>query len=380
MRYLLGLTVNNYVKRFDGNAANSGDVIISDATDWKVGSLSANESNVPHTIRLTLTAKEDNYNPSGFSTTKSQTIRIKADASFRFITGLESATRDGVEKTFINDSTNCIGFAKQHTDSDADNRFDIHRDVILYPGMSATFSYDSVGQKWKLISTNETNVTFGGYYDVKTSQQGTIISDNFHFDGSTRDGGAITRSSAGVVASSKTTTTNFSTGTSGSAGVSCLISWAGIGRFNSNEYYMRTYARVRFEDLSTSSEDFDFIFGYGEFLGIDTTADNKRGVYITYKREENSGGFVLNSHDGTTKSQVNAGSAIVADRWYEIEVIYYPFGEATCFIDGVRYSKTNNIPTTGSSSHIFMIEKDNGSSARIVYTNTVEEKTVAVNE
>ena len=70
----------------------------------------------------------------------------------------------------------------------------------------------------------------------------------------------------------------------------------------------------------------------------------------------------------------------MADRWYEIEVIYYPFGEATCFIDGVRYSKTNNIPTTGSSSHIFMIEKDNGSSARIVYTNTVEEKTVAVNE
>ena len=380
IKRLAGFTSSGTIKYFDGDAANSGDIIVSNGTDWTVGSITANESNVPHTIRITLSAKQDNYNPSGLSLTKSQTIRVKADASFRFITGLEAATRDGVQKTFINDSTNCFGLAKLHTDSDVDNRFNVTRDVIIYPGMSVTMQYDSVSQKWNLISTNQNETTFASYYDVKTQNTGVIISDNFHFDGSTRDGGSITRSSAGNITDSKTGTTNFNTGTSTNAGVACLISYNGIARFNSNEYYLRTYTRVRFEDLSSATEDYDFTFGYGEFSGIDTTADAKKGVYVTYKREENSGGFVLKSHDGTTQTSVNAGSAIAADTWYEIEVIYYPFGEAACFINGVRYSKTNNIPTSGSTSHILMVEKDAGTTSRTAYINTLEERTVVVNE
>lgn len=38
MRYLMGLSVNNYVKRFDANPIQTGDFLISDGTDWGVSS------------------------------------------------------------------------------------------------------------------------------------------------------------------------------------------------------------------------------------------------------------------------------------------------------------------------------------------------------
>lgn len=38
MRYLMGLSVNNYVKRFDANPIQNGDFLISDGTDWGISS------------------------------------------------------------------------------------------------------------------------------------------------------------------------------------------------------------------------------------------------------------------------------------------------------------------------------------------------------
>ena len=379
MRFILGLTPSNYIKRVE--AVDPDQILISDGTDWVSGTLTANESNTPATIRpAQLTAKMDDWTPTGYSTTKTQLIALTGDGSFRFITGMAAATRDGVVKTLENEgATNCVGIAAKHTGSSAANRFNMEKDLILYPYVSATFRYDSVGAYWKLIGTTESSTTFNALYDVNTARVGQILSDNMHLDGQV-NGGAITRSSAGNITESKLVTTNFSTGAA-ATGIACNIGYQGQARITgANLVYIRTSTRVRLEDLSTAAEDYDFTFGYGEFSGADTLARTKEGFFLTYTHSESSGSFVLFTHNGTTGTALAVGSPIAADTWYELELIYYPYGEVVAYIDGTRYSTTTTVTSVAALSPIFMIEKDAGTTARLVYTTYFQDKVCHVSE
>lgn len=378
VRRLMGVAASGYLKAVDGDALTAGDFLVSDGTDWTVGNINDYVENFPQVLRPSqLTAKTDNWNPTGYSTTKKQTIELSGDGSFRFITGLEAATRDGIEKVLSNNDTNCVGIAKQHTDSDAENRFDINKDVILFPNMEATFRYDSVGQRWKLFSSSEASISYAAKYDVKATDFGSVTSDNFYYDGQNA-GGSIARLSAGSVTGDKLSTTYFTTSTAATASP-CLISYSGVANLTAVAY-IRTYARVRFEDLSTAAEDYDFTFGYLAYSGIDTTARTKRGFALTYTHSENSGSFSLWSHNGTTGTSAGIGSAIAADTWYNLELVYYPHGEVATWINGTRYSTTTTVPTTGVLSYMQMLDKDNGTTASIQYFTSLEDRVILVSE
>jgi hypothetical protein len=339
---------------------------------------SSAETNALATIRpAQLAAQTDNWNPTGYSTTVTQVIELSGDGSFRFITGMEAATRDGVLKTLSNTDSNCVGIAKQHTDSDAENRFDINKDVILFPGMEATFRYDSVGQRWKLFSSSEASISYAAKYDVKATDFGSVTSDNFYYDGQNA-GGSIARLSAGGVTGDKLSTTYFTTSTAAGASP-CLISYSGVANLAATAY-IRAYARVRFEDLSTAAQDYDFTLGYLAYSGIDTTARTKRGFALTYTHSENSGSFSLWTHNGTTGTSAGIGSAITADTWYNLELVYYPHGEVAAWINGTRYSTTTTVPTTGVLSYMQMMDKDNGTTASIQYFTSLEDRVILVSE
>ena len=130
---------------------SDGDVLgwhTGNILSWDTPTGSASETNAPPVLYPSqITATQNDYSPTGYSTTVSQVIQVDGDGSFQTITGLSAATRNGVEKTFDNDGTNCYLIAKQHTGSSAANRFDSPKDVVMLPGMQATFRYDSVGQR-----------------------------------------------------------------------------------------------------------------------------------------------------------------------------------------------------------------------------------------
>lgn len=327
------------------------------------------EVNVPATIRLTLSAKQNNWNPTGFSTTKTQTIRIKADNSFRFVTGLEAATRDGVQKTFVNDSTNCFGFAKLHTDSDADNRF--KNEIIVLPGMSVTFVYDSVAQKWNLTSSTKNDVVFSNWKEDDFKMNGLFAAPTPFYQ-FVAHGGSFNKTSAGSTAPS-----GYTRLISGSAATAwpTITTHSGIMYLATNKTYISQFVRISIPTLSTAAEDFDVRFGFEET--VDTTIST--GIYVNYQREENSGGWTLKTHSGSTTT-TNAGSAIVAGQWYNLELIYYPYGEAVLFVDGVRYSSTSTLLTGNRILPMLQLDKDNGTTSVEVYFSQLKQQSVYVSD
>lgn len=341
------------------------------------GSGGGSETNAPPTIRPSqLTAKTNNWNPTGYSTTVTQTIELSGDASFRFITGMEGATRDGVLKTLQNEGSNCVGIARLNTASDADNRF--FDEIILYPHMAATFRYDSIEQYWKLTSSTKANISYTSAVEGSLRDNtGTVTSaDNGTFTFTTGGG---TFSAGSATAGVNPRYIQFSTSTAATA-FPTMHTKTGVVHILADASYLRMKTRIRIEDLSTATEDFDLHFGFEG--NIDSV--QSEGAFISYEYQENSGGFTLKTHDGASPTTTNAGSAISADTWYTLEIVYYPFGEVAAFIgDGgteTRYATTSTIPEAIAGICFLQMDKDNGTTARLVYMTGFDVQGVYVNE
>lgn len=342
------------------------------------GVTAADEVNVPPTIRPTkLTAKTNNWNPTNYSTTKTQTIELYGDNNFRFITGLEAATRDGVMKILDNiGDSNCVGIAKLHTDSDADNRFNIPHDIILYPNTSATFRYDSVGTSWRLISTTIQSSDYGNYFKATfTSNTGSPTqADNPTF-AYTANGGTVATPDAqsGGISLRRL---NLSTSTAATAfpSISCRARPIHI---NSNESYLRMSARILSNAaVSTNAQSYEIKFGFKN--AVDTV--DAEGAWINYHHSINSGQFTLNTNDGFTPASTNTTVAFAASTRYTLELIWYPHGEVAIFINGARYSTTSSMPSALISNPFFMIDKDNGTTAVAFGVTAIDFYGVVVSE
>lgn len=360
-RSIVALASNNTANRFDGNAAGAGEILMSNATDWVV------TNPIATLTPAELTSTTNNWNPTGYSTYIHQNITFSGNSSFQTVTGLTAATRNGVTKTFYNNGTNCVVFAKQHTSSSAGNRFDVTKDVVFYPQMGATFRYDSINADWELLYTNKSEVTYGNTIEYNQRDWGGVSGDDWFID-FTAFGGTYNKTTA------SSTDANIRRNSLNTGAVATsyptLTSYTGQIYLTLNKTYIRQYARVRLEDLSTAAEDFDFRYGFQTIAAIDSTI--REGAYINYEREENSGGWTIKTNDGATTTTTNAGSAIAADTWYDIELIYYPYGEVTAFIDGVRYTTTSTIPEAIGILINLQMDKDNGTTTRAGYYSAME--------
>lgn len=338
---------------------------------------SSPETNAPPTLYPSqITATQNDYSPTGYSTTISQTIQVDGDGSFRTITGLAAATRDGVKKTFYNDGTNCYIIAKQHTGSSSGNRVNVSQDVVMLPGMSATFRYDSVGAAWVMESSTREQISYGNMIETNyLGNSGTITSaDNPNFNWTT-NGGAF---SANAASSSTIMLRRFSAANNSTSNGFPTVSTKGdFVYLNANTSYIRLFARISVNTLSTAAEDYDVRLGFKAGT-VDTTITE--GAYISYQREENSGGFTLKTHDGATPNTVNAGSPIVADTYYSIELIYYPYGEVTAFVNGARYTTTSNLPTALAVTGFGQLDTDNGTGLKALRFSALEFTAINVTE
>lgn len=359
----------------DGDAGEFLKTNGSGSLTWEAAT--ASETNAPPTLYPSqITATQNDYSPTGYSTTISQTIQVDGDGSFRTITGFAAATRDGVKKTFYNDGTNCYIIAKQHTGSSSGNRVNVSQDVVMLPGMSATFRYDSVGAAWVMESSTRERISYGNMIETNyLGNSGTITSaDNPNFNWTT-NGGAF---SANAASSSTIMLRRFSAANNSTSNGFPTVSTKGdFVYLNANTSYIRLFARISVNTLSTAAEDYDVRLGFKAGT-VDTTITE--GAYISYQREENSGGFTLKTHDGATLNTVNAGSPIVADTYYSIELIYYPYGEVTAFVNGARYTTTSNLPTALAVTGFGQLDTDNGTGLKALRFSALEFTAINVTE
>lgn len=322
-----------------------------------------------------LTATTNNWNPTGYSTTRThQNIEFSGDGSFRTITGLLAATRDGAERTLINTGTNCVVIAKQHTSSDAANRFNISKDVIMLPAMEATFRYDSVGARWRLKATNKEDVVFGNKA-ASSLEINSGITGSFQDFVFNNNGGTI--SQVGASSSSiKLRRWNFTSSTAATAfpNIHTRTQFVFI---DSDVSYLRLFAKVLTgSTLSTSAEDYDIRLGFKASIDSNIV----EGAYISYDRLENSGGWTLKTHDGATLTTTNAGDPVATSTAYTLELIYYPYGEVTCFINGNRFTTTSTLPADVAAIPFIIFDKDNGTTARTMEIYALDFGAVLVSE
>lgn len=336
------------------------------------------ETNAPPVLYPSQITADQNhdYSPTGYSTTVSQTIQVDGDGGFCVITGIAAATRNGVEKTFDNDGTNCYLLAKQHTGSSAGNRFDIPKDIVVYPGMQVTLRYDSVGADWRLKSSTEADIVYGNVVKStlrnNTSTATTGDGAEYTF---TANGGTVSQSGASgttnrlrtILIQSNSANTTFPTVSTKSTVIFLAA----------NVSYIRVFARIRTDaTLSDATNDYDIRL---QIKGSNDTTISE-GAYINYQREENSGGWTLKTHDGSTPNSVNAGAAIATNTYYNLELIYYPYGEVTAFINGTRYTTTSNLPTLLASSISIQVDRDNGTTGRGINLEAFDIDAINVSE
>lgn len=98
-----------------------------------------------------ITADQNDYNPTGFST--AQIVRLTSDAS-RTITGL-SGSATVVQKILFNVGSNDIVFAHQSASSSAANRIDVtgDSDLTLESGDGALLAYDATSARWRVVAS-----------------------------------------------------------------------------------------------------------------------------------------------------------------------------------------------------------------------------------
>lgn len=109
---------------------------------------------LPEDINLTgiispsqITSDQNNYNPSGLST--SSEIRLSSDAS-RTITGISGGGAGRI--IFIsNVGSNPIVFSNENSSSSASNRFILSADLTLLSNQSTIIKYDSTSSRWRVV-------------------------------------------------------------------------------------------------------------------------------------------------------------------------------------------------------------------------------------
>lgn len=337
-------------------APTSNGQVLSSSTAGVTAWIEPGGSGAVSTIRPTaIAATTNDYNPTGYSTTRTQYMEVTGDSLFRTITGLTAATRDGVTKTFANTSRFCYILAKEHTGSSAANRFKIQRDIVMFPGMEATLRYDSINAYWRLVNTNKSNVRFASTVEASMDMINASTANGI-FQHNTSGG---TSTTAGANATDFIKTSTLTTGAVATSFPSLAVG-TNVVHIDQNNTYFRVSGRAKVSALSTAAEDYDFRIGFKN--SVDTVT--AEGAEISYQYQENSGGFTLKTHDGSTPNTVNAGGPVIAATYYTLELIYYPYGEVTAFINGVRYTTTSNLPAAIAVSPFIMMDKDNGATTR----------------
>jgi hypothetical protein len=132
----------------------------------------------------TITANQDNYQPTGLST--AAILRLSTDAS-RDLRGLADGY-DGRWFVLINVGTQNLTLRSEATSSTAANRFALTADISMVPNAMVLVLYDSTTLRWRAISSTVTAVAGGADVEKLPVAAATTGNINLSSPGAVHDG------------------------------------------------------------------------------------------------------------------------------------------------------------------------------------------------
>ncbi len=351
-----GSLTTSYTLTLPVDDGTSGQVLQTDGTG--ITSWVTPSGAVVEITPTSLTADQNDYNPSGLST--ATVIRIAGDASMREITGLQGGAA-GRKIAFRNVGSNPVGFLPKHTGSSAANRFDFGLPFLLYPGETANFIYDGTLSRWTLESVNNI-VTKSRMVKYETGTGSITAADHSTYVNTISSGtwGNFT-ASASLPASAWT----FGTGASatGSSTFSFpktvnAAGWLGanwilyttVVNCNSSDGIDRFTAGMRIGGAITTSGS-----AVNNSVGIRYTDNVNSGLWQAYCR--NSGGT-----ETVLDTTVAQGAANIVTLTVQIN---YLATKARFYVNGNYAGEiTTNVPTATSWGGNVSILKSLGTTAR----------------
>lgn len=333
-----------------------------------------------------ITADQNNYNPTGFST--AEKVRLTANDLY-VITGLSAPTSatSFKEVTFTNVGVYTILFSSEDTDSTAANRIIIEEKVFaLYPRTSATFYYDNVSDRWRILETtsiasenprckfiprDQLNTTAGHSWINNTASGGSIqagantnASDLFAFNTTFATGVTSALAYSGTNTDFKIVRTN----TTLSRTANCLI--------------FRARIATDFSGISDATNRYAIRAGIFNNTGNSAggvLSASPVGIYFTYTDNENSGRWILRSRtSGALVTDSNSTVTIATNTTYLLEFVLLPDNKVMCYIDNTLISKTSpaNFPTNDQFYAGIGIIKSVGTASRSFQVETLSSTTI----
>lgn len=162
--------------------------------------------------------------------------------------------------------------------------------------------------------------------------------------------------------------TSLTTGTTGTGRVSISLA----GSHFSQGLIDYTW-RIRIPTLSNGTQTFTLYVGFGNTLAV-TATNIVNGVYFTYTNSVNSGNWVLNTSNNSSRSTSNTAVAATTGYVKLRIVVAADGGSAEFFIDGtsvgtITSATTIPITTARQCGPILKMEKSAGATGSLVYAD-----------
>lgn len=313
----------------------------------------------------TITATQDNYAPTGWST--ATLVRLSGNSGFQKITGFSAGTA-GEIKTLTNVGSFCVYLAPEHASSTAANRISYQEEVVIWPGSSCQIVYDNTISRWMVLLTPSPAYDVPRktkYHDAGVGRVSTAVTMDEDWD----LWGSVTLLAADPSASVPFNAWDMNSGStaSGGSGVMYPHDAGGGARVGLSHIVAKTHVRTP-ANLSDDTNNYYYFMrlAASPYSGF-WNQNNSVGLY--YRHSENSGKWFFRSRSsGGTNTEVDTGVTFAVDTEYEIQVSLNAAGnEATAWIDGVVVGRiTTNLPTSTSVGWSQQLEKTAGTSARSV--------------
>lgn len=333
------------------SAGANGQALITDGS----GTLSWGDVGGTSVITPTeLTADQNNYGPTGFST--ATIVRISGDNQLRVITGLVAPTSGTSfrQVTFVNVGSNSILFTSQDTSSTDVNRFEIDQKLFgLCPDDSVTFMYDNTTDRWRIINTTQTSYNRRQRFLNRDQLNPTTVYQwaNTNSGGNVQSGvsgsGSLLEYTALSYISCGTTSTSY--GTFYSA-IQVFRSILSASNRIPNSAVFTTTLRI---DGSLSDASNRYYIRLGLFNSTSgPTIATPVGMYFTYTDNENSGKIVFRiRNSGGSVTEIETVTP-VASTYYKLEMVILPTREIMVYVDDVFYGKAANTNITNTTFYL----------------------------